>query len=65
MSPLSENDLKSGGDLEQRQKLVEANAPPEDALEKDSVAFFFGFLGLVPVLAMAWGVAQGIKPFGL
>ena len=35
-------------------------APPEDALEKDSVALFFGFLGLVPVLAMAWGVAQGV-----
>lgn len=75
VSPLSETDLKAATnngeeqasvDLQQRVAQREKEAPPVDALNKQSVLVFFFILGLFPVLSMfaavQWG---GIKPFGL
>eukprot|EP00977_Amphora_coffeiformis_P006976 scaffold1513_cov100-Amphora_coffeaeformis.AAC.25 len=72
VSPLLETDLKnarikdSDDDWQQRAAQRERMAPPEDALNKPSVAIFFFVLGLVPVVTL-WASVQwgGIKPMGL
>jgi len=66
VSPLSEADLKDGdADLAARAEAKESVAPPEDALEKDSVAVFFALLGAFPIAIMIAGLAGGARPFGL
>ena len=63
---LSEADLKDGdADLAARAEAKESVAPPEDALEKDSVAVFFALLGAFPIAIMIAGLAGGARPFGL
>ena len=66
VSPLAETDLKSSSpDLEQAQRRREAQSPPEDALQKPSVAIFFALLGLVPAILSIYAVQHGFRPFGL
>ena len=48
-----------------RAEAKESVAPPEDALEKDSVAVFFALLGAFPIAIMIAGLAGGARPFGL
>ena len=68
VSPLSEADMKSGltsEELAARAAAKAEDAPPADALEKQSVSIFFALLGLFPVAIMVAGLANGAKPFGL
>lgn len=66
VSPLAETDLKSSSsDWEKAQRRREEQSPPEDALQKPSVAIFFALLGLVPAILSIYAVQHGFRPFGL
>lgn len=66
LSPLAETDLKSSfQDLEKAQKLREQLRPPEDALQKPSVAVFFALLAIIPALFSIYAIQHGVRPFGL